>query len=208
MTEPPTLVLRDADEERTLVDPARLSSPEPAFFGPGDSAPQSSQEKRAEPSTATAKQTTRTLRLLLTSYRREMMEVSVALAFLVCLGSLVHQQWQLTDALRAMLAQIPSPRQELVPLRSDEPPRLRETFTRGEVERRELVKHLAAEEREALERKAAALIASNDFQAALDEYQTLAELFPDDQTLRDVVAVLRVKLRCDSSSGFEGRACR
>jgi len=182
MTEPPTLVLweADADAERTLVDRAKHE----------------------------AKRTGRTRRSLRSSYKREMIEVSAALAVLVGLGSVVYQQCQIAGALRETLAEIRAPRQETVAVRSDALPRLQETSTLGEVGRRTLIKELAADEREALERQAAALIASNDFPAALSQYETLTELFPDDRTLRDVVTVLRSKLRCDPSAGFASGSCR
>ena len=48
----------------------------------------------------------------------------------------------------------------------------------SEVERRAPANELAPDEREALERQAAALIASNDFPAALRRYETLRRSFP------------------------------
>ena len=110
--------------------------------------------------------------------------------------------------MRETLTEVRAPRQEIGAARSDALPRSHESFTREEVERRALIKELAPDEREALERHAAALIASNDFPAALRQYETLTELFPDDRTLRDVVTVLRAKLRCDPSASFARGACR
>ena len=208
MTEPPTLILWDADEERTLVDRAQLSSPGPAFAGSVHPVPENSQSEDRDRAKREAKQTLRAGRSLLSRYRREIMEVSAALAVFVGLGSVVRQQWLITDALRETLTEVRAPRQEIGNTRSDALPRSQEPFTREEVERRALVKELSPDEREALERQAAALIASNDFPAALSQYETLAELFPDDRTLRDVVTVLRAKLRCDPSASFARGACR
>jgi len=208
MTEPPTLILWNADEERTLVDRAQLSSPEPAFARSVHPVPGKSQNGDGDCAKPEAKQTRRAWRSLLMSNRREMIEFSVAITVLVGLGSVVHQQWRIAGALRETLAEIRTPRQEMVRVRSDELPRSQERPTPGEVERRALIKELATNEREALERHAAALIASNDFSAALSQYETLTELFPDDKTLRDVVTVLRTKLRCDPSGGFASGACR
>lgn len=208
MTEPPTLILWDADEERTLVDRAQLSSPEPAFAGAVHPVPENSQSEDRDRAKHEAKQTLRAGRSLLSRYRREIIEVSTALTVLAGLGSVVHQQWLITDALRETLTELRAPRQEIGAARSDALPRSHESFTREEVERRALIKELAPDEREALERHAAALVASNDFQAALRQYETLTELFPDDRTLRDVVTVLRAKLRCDPSASFARGACR
>lgn len=205
--EPPTVILRDADEERTLVDRARLSRPEPAFAGSAHPIAEDSQVgdgDRAEPE---SKQTPRAWRSLLGGYRREIIEVSAFITVLAGIGSMVHQQRQIANALHATIAEIRAPRREMSPVRSDALPRLQATSTSGEVERRALIKELAAKEREALERQAAALIASNDFSAALSRYETLTELFPGDRTLRDVVTVLRTKLRCDPSSSFASGGC-
>ena len=70
------------------------------------------------------------------------------------------------------------------------------------------VEALGVKEKAELEQEAAALIASNDFPAALRQYETLTRIFPDDVTIRDVVMVLRAKLRCDSSVSLGGGACR
>jgi len=208
MTEPPTLVLWDADEEQTLVDRARLSGPEPAFTASVHSVPENSRGEDRGRAKHEAKQSLRAGRLLLSRYRREIFEISAALTVLVGLGSVVYQQRLITNALRETLTDVRARRQESGAARSDALPRSQEPLTREQVERRALIKELAPHEREALERQAAALIASNDFPAALRQYATLAELFPDDRTLRDVVTVLRAKLRCDPSSSFSRGACR
>ncbi|MDH3727635.1 MAG: hypothetical protein OER77_08900 [Myxococcales bacterium] len=208
MTEPPTLILWEGDEERTLVDRAQLSSPKPAFAGSVHPIPSKSQDGDGDCAKREAKQTQRAWRSLLSNHRREIIEVSVSLTLLVGLGSVVHQQWRIAGALRETLAEIRAPGRDMVTVRPKGLPQIQETSKPGEVERRALIKELAADEREALERQAAALIASNDLPAALSQYETLTELFPDDRTLRDVVTVLRAKLRCDPSAGFASGACR
>ncbi len=208
MTEPPTLVLWDTDEERTLVDGAQLSSAEPAFAGSVHPVPETAQSEDRDRPEREIEQTLRAGRSLLSRYRREIIEVSVALAVLVGLGAVIRQQWLITDALREALTEVRAPRQQIGAIRSDVLPRSRGRFTQEGVERHALTNELAPDEREALERQAAALLASNNFPAALSEYETLTELFPDDRTLRDVVAVLRVKLRCDPSASFARGPCR
>ena len=179
MSEPPTQIIWDAGEEPTLVDRGKQD----------------------------AKQTRRAVRPLLSSHRRELIEVTAVLILLFGLGSFVHQQWRIAEALRETLAEIRSRREGMVAVRADVLPRQQERSDRGEVERRALVNKLAADEREAFERHAAALVASNDFADALRQYETLAELFPDDRTFRDLVTVLRVKLGCDPSARFPSGAC-
>jgi hypothetical protein len=180
MDEPPTLIIWDGDEERTLVDRAKREAMQTQCAG----------------------------RLLLSRYRRELIEVAVALTLLTGLGLLSYQQWQVAGVLRQTLAEIRAPLQKVAAVDSDALLRASESPNRSEVERRVPAKELGTDERAELEQQAAALIASNDFTAALRRYETLAEIFPDDRTLHDVVLVLRSKLRCDPPSGLAGGACR
>jgi hypothetical protein len=208
MNEPPTLILWDGDEERTLVDRAQLSGPEQAFSGSGHPAPHQPQKQNGEGSEHTAPQTSRAWRSLLSNHRREIIEVSVALSLLVGLGSVMHQQSRIAENVREALADIRATSRDIATVRPEAIPPIREIYNGGNVEHRAFRKELAPDEREALERQAAALVASNDFPAALNRYEALAELFPDDGTLRDVITVLRAKLRCDPSAGFGSGACR
>lgn len=208
MNEPPTLILWDGDEERTLVDRAQLSGPEQAFAGSGHLASHQPQKQNGQGSEHTAPQSSRAWRSLLSNHRREILEVSVALSLLVGLGSVMHQQWRIAENVSEALADIRAISRDIATVRPEALPPIRETYNGGDVERHGFRNELAAGEREALERQAAALIASNDFAAALNRYETLAELFPDDGTHRDVITVLRAKLRCDPSAGFGSGACR
>lgn len=208
MNEPPTLILWDGDEERTLVDRAQLSGPEQAFAGSGHLASHQPQKQNGQCSEHTAPQSSRAWRSLLSNHRREILEVSVALSLLVGLGSVMHQQWRIAKNVSEALADIRAISRDIATVRPEALPPIRETYNGGDVERHGFRNELAAGEREALERQAAALIASNDFAAALNRYETLAELFPDDGTHRDVITVLRAKLRCDPSAGFGSGACR
>jgi len=208
MNEPPTLILWDGDEERTLVDRAQLSGPEQAFAGSGHPASHQKQKQNGKRSEHTEPRNSRAWRSLLSNHRREILEVSVALSLLVGLGSVMHQQSRIAENVREALADIRATSRDIATVRPEALPPIRQTYNGGDVERHAFRNELAAGEREALERQAAALIASNDFAAALNQYETLAELFPDDGTLRDVITVLRAKLRCDPSAGFGSGACR
>jgi len=180
MNEPPTLILRESDEERTLVDHV---------------------EHRG-------RQTQSTARRMLSSYGRELIEVGVAFTLFLGLGFVMLQQQQTADALREMLAEIRAADQSDAAVRSHSELRRAKSSHRGGVERRSADRKLGAEQRAELEQRAAALIASNDFPAALRQYETLASIFPDDGAFRDVVTVLRAKLRCGPSLSSAGGACR
>ena len=180
MNEPPTLILQESDEERTLVDRAKHR----------------------------AKQTRSTARAILSSYRREIIEVGVAVTLLFGLGLLMHQQQQAADASHEMLTEIRAACQSSTVVRSHSTLGRAEFPQQGRVERRPADNELSAEQRAELEQQAAALIASNDFPAALRHYETLASIFPDDGTFRDFVMVLGAKLSCGPSLGPGRGACR
>lgn len=180
MNEPPTMILRESDEDRTLVDRA----------------------------THRARQTRSTARAILSSHRREIIEVGVAFTLLVGLGLVMHQQQQAAHALREVLTEIRAARQSSSVLRPHSTLRRPESPQQRRVKRRPADNELSAEQRAELEQQAAALIASNDFPAALRQYEALASIFPDDRTFRDVVMVLRAKLRCGPSLGPGRGACR
>jgi hypothetical protein len=110
--------------------------------------------------------------------------------------------------MREALADIRATSLDMAVVRSEALPSMRETHSERDIERQPFDKELAGGEREALESQAAALIASNDFRSALSRYQALSALYPDDETLRDVIVVLRAKLRCDPSADFGSGACR
>lgn len=208
MNEPPTLMLWDGDDERTLVDGTQLSGPEQAFAGSGHRASLQPQKDNGEGSVHAMPRTPRAWRALLSNHRREIVELSVALTLFAGLGSVMHQQRRVAENVRETLADIRAASRDMATVRSKSLPATRVAYNGGDVERRASSKELARDELEALEQQAAALIASNDLPAALSRYETLAELFPDDRTLRDVITVLRGKLRCDPSAGFGGVACR
>lgn len=180
MNEPPTLILRESDEERTLVDRAKHR----------------------------ARQTRSTARAMLSSYRRDFIEVGVALTLFAGLGFVMHQQQQAVDALRETLTEIRAARQSDTAVSSHSSLGPAEFSRRGRVERRPPNRELGTEQRAELEQQAAAFIASNDFPAALRQYEILSSIFPDDRTFRDVVMVLRAKLRCGPSRGPGPGACR
>ncbi len=195
--EPATMAIWDGDEERTLVEPARLAGVPPAFEGPGHATPAGSAsipDGRRKPP---ARPTWRGASALLSSHPRQVIEFSLAFALLVGLGSVARQQSRVAEALRVTLTELGAPRPASESALSRPSEHSLEMNRPIDIQREAAIREIAAAQRDELERHAAALIASNDFPAALRQYQSLAELFPEDRTFRDFVAVLRAKLRCD-----------
>lgn len=205
--EPATMVIWDADEERTLVDRAAFAGPPPAFEGSGDPTQSRSPRTPDEHPKPETQPRWQASSALLSRHGRQVLEFGLAVAVLFGLGSVARQQWQVAEALRATLAQLQAPPRASDPAPSLAWPQARETPDPGDIRRKEAVQRLAADERDELERHAAALIASNDFPAALRQYQTLAELFPGEGTFRDFVAVLRAKLGCDRVGPSASSSC-
>jgi hypothetical protein len=207
MNEPPTMLIWDTDEERTLVDQAPFTRPRPAFEGLGQASAAKSPSALDERAQQQSEPGLQALRALMCRYRRQIIETVAAATVLCVLGALAYQQWQLAEALRRTLTEMQAPRQEHVAERSPEPEQGGQTSNRRLLKREASMRELAGDERDELERQAASLIASNDFAAALSQYQTLAALFPADRTFRDFVTVLRAKLRCDRSPQAASSAC-
>jgi hypothetical protein len=178
MSRPSTIVIPQQDDERTLVDP-RFSAP-PRW---------------------------RRARAWLANQRRRVIEAGVGLALVLSLGGVAYQQWRMAETLRETidaletgssapevgdLAGSPSP--EWLPIDRQRNPLAS-------------IRAVAPAERSALETRGANLIGSNDFSGALVHYQMLTELFPGEVAFRDVVRVLKAKLKCPSPAGDERAPC-
>lgn len=178
MSRPPTIVISEQDEERTLVD-SRFSTP-PRW---------------------------RRARAGLVKQRRKIVEAGVGLALALSLGGVAYQQWRMAKTLRETidaletsssapdvgnLARFPS--RQWAPIDPQRNPLAS-------------IRAVAPNERTALETRGANLIGSNDFSGALVHYQMLSELFPSEVAFRDVVRVLRAKLKCPSPAGDERAPC-
>jgi len=207
MNGPPTLLIREVDDDRTLIDPIRLSDPDPAFEGSGRAVssvdPSPSPDQFAEG----RRSSWHGLRAKLFGRRRRLIEAGVVLALVLGLGSAAYQQWRAADALREAIDEIKTSRSAVfvdelvgprgrVLVRAGTEPRL-EAST-GEV---------AASDREELEHQGASLVGSNNFVGALAHYEALTRLFPNEAAFRDVVIVLQAKLRCADPAEPASRAC-
>lgn len=197
MSEPPTMLIGELDDDRTLIEP-RLSAPsaERPFEGSGravSTAERSSSPKELAVGTRSA---SRRLHAMLSRQRRLIVEAGVALALAFGLGSVAYQQTRAANALRDAIEEMnvpgtASPATEIVG--SDRQGRA-PIGARSEVETS--IGEVAASEREELEHRGASLIGSNNFAGALTHYQRLTELFPKEAAFGDVVTVLKAKLRC------------
>lgn len=197
MTEPPTVLIREPDDDRTLIDPRfsarsaeRLFEASARAISPADG--NSNHDALAEG----ARNPLEHLRAMLSGRRRRIVETGVVLALAFGLGSVAYQQRRAADALRDALEEMKvgramSPADGIARSgrRARAPVRDR---SRVEIS----IPEVAAGEREGLERRGASLLGSNNFAGALKHYQGLVELFPHEATFGDVVTVLKAKLRC------------
>jgi len=195
MTEPPTMLLREPDDDRTLIDPrfsaARSDKP---LEGPGGAA----QPADLRPSIALRAAGARRPRqhAMLSERRGRTVEMGVVLALVFGLGSVAYQQRRAVDALRDAIEEMrvgspTSPAHELLGSEGRE-----RALVGPEARVEALIPEVSSSERDQLEHRGASLIGSNNFVGALTHYQTLAELFPKKAAFGDVVTVLKAKLRC------------
>lgn len=178
MRRPQTIVIPQQDDERTLVDP-RFSAP-----------PRS-----------------RRARAWLAKQRRKIIEVGIGLALVLGLVGVAYQQWRMAETLRETIDTLEtgSSAQDVGdPARSrgrESPP------VEGQRNPLPSIRAVAPGGRPALETRGADLIGSNDFSGALVHYQMLTELFPGEIAFRDVVRVLKAKLKCRSPAGDSRIPC-
>lgn len=201
MTRPATVVVREGDDERTLVD-LRPDAKLP-FEGSG----QAESSIDFDEATTEAMPRWQGLSDRLLARKRKIFEGCVSLTLTLSLGGVAYQQWRAADALRDIIGRIETGRSTLDIQGPPGPSSGR--FTLADTQRRSAgsIHEVAPDEREALERRGASLIGSNDFSGALTHYEMLAALFPDEAAFRDVVSVLKAKLRCAGSAEPTSGAC-
>ena len=207
MSEPPTILIRETDDDRTLIDPIRLADPDPPFEGSGRALSSAEPNPCLDGRTKEARWSWQGLRAELSGRGRRAMEAGVVLAVVFSVGSLAHQQWRASGVLHAVIAEMNARRsathlQESVGVagRAVAPPG---TESRPAT----LSRDVAYPNREEVENRGASLIGSNNFESALPHYQKVAELFPNDPVFLDVVIVLKSKLKCAGSAEAASRAC-
>jgi hypothetical protein len=195
------------DDDRTLIDPIRLSDPDPAFEGSGRAGSSVDPSPSPDQLTEGRRSPWHGLHAKLSGGRRRLIEGGVVLALVLGLGSVAYQQWRTAAVLRESINEIKTGRYAaLADERVGLPGR---ALARVGTEQgwEASTREVAASDREELEHRGASLVGSNDFAGALVHYKTLTRLFPNETAFRDVVVVLRAKLRCADPAGPVSREC-
>lgn len=196
MIEPPTIIIPDVDEERTLVDPR---------FAIRNQRPHTSTVDRSV--SRSTKPGGQVLSSLVSNHGGRIAEIGLALSLLAGLGSVGFQQWKVVTVLRETLAEMKLTKEATVMPSSLHATRSQKELVRESGRQVPLVASVGPEEREAREQRAATLIAENDYPSALSQYETLTELFPSVDAFRHLVYVLRAKLGCDRAGQSGGEPC-
>jgi hypothetical protein len=207
MSEPPTILVQEMDDDRTLIDPIRLADPDPAFEGSGRALSSADPSPCLDEATKKPQWPWRGLRAKLSGRGRRAMEAGVVLVMVLGLGCLAYQQWRASDALRGVIAEMSAGRSAIqlqdsaglhgrafAPLGTEQGPA---TSSRD----------VASADREEVEHLGASLVGSNNFEDALAHYQTLADLFPNEAVFRDVIIVLKLKLKCAGPAEAASPVC-
>lgn|GEM_PF-2017350 len=227
MSSRPTILIREPDDERTLVDarafrrdacsdvtvlfvdPGSVSQADPPFEGSGQARVTRLQSQGSDQATAdTPAESERVGGSMSTQARaRRSVAAGLVAALILGLGLAVYQQWRVARALRYALAETRA--QASVPWLPDSTaPAGRQTATVDVgIRPYAMPRDVDIHQRETLEDRGASLLGSNSFPAALAHYQMLTEVFPEETAFRDVVTVLRSKLRCSDSDDPSSSAC-
>lgn len=196
MSESSTIVIGGPDEERTLVDHRFfLPDPEPPFEGSGNAIPSSSQSSSVRRPDEGTQAKWQAAAALPSGQKRRLLEIATVLAILLGLGSVAYQQSQVADALRETIEEMRTVENVFRVHSIGEPGNRSLTPDSRETAQEKTTTKVVANEREAMERQGADLIASNDFSGALPHYEMLVKHFPENEAFRDLVAVLKAKLR-------------
>ena len=220
MSEPPTILIRETDDDRTLIDPIRLSDPDPPFEGSGRALSTPAPVPRPNRAVDDLRGPRRAPPARLYRRVRRAIEVGagpvvvfvivfvIVLAVVMGLGSVAYQQWRAAAALRDMITEM-NARQDAsrsrdlaaLPGRALAPPGTGPMLAPARQD-------VSPADREDAERRGASLIASNDFERALSQYRVLARLFASEPAFRDIVVVLEAKLGCSGRAETASLACR
>jgi hypothetical protein len=197
MSEPPTMLIREPDDDRTLIDP-RFSAPsaERRFERSGRAVSLADRSSNPDELAEGTRSQSQRLHAMLSGRRRRIVETAVALALAFGLGSVAYQQRRAASALHDVIEEMKvsstaSRANAIVP-----PGRQARTPISAWSGVETSIPEIQASEREDLEHRGASLIGSNNFAGALAHYQRLTELFPKEVVFGDVVTVLQAKLRC------------
>jgi len=207
MSEPSTILIRETDDDRTLIDPIRLADPDTPFEGSGRALSSADPNPWLGRLTDGPQWPWRELRAKLHGRGRRAIEVGVVIAVVLGLGSVAYQQWQASDALREVIAEMHAGRPATDPRdvveslgRPMAPPGAQSRLATS-------IHDVASVDREEMENRGASMIGSNNFEGAVTHYQTLADVFPNEAVFRDGIVVLRRKLKCAGPAAAASPVC-
>lgn len=184
MSLPPTLIIGEADEDRTQLDP-RPEVPTPARLAKGTNAKHS------------VGGASRALMGQWSLLRLVYVGSFVAVLLVLVSVAVAYNQWRAVESLEKAIAELeasrlprsfPTSADHVAPSEPISTPVQRVSYLRGQT--------IEADERSLLELEGARLLASNDFRRALEHYLVLAERLPGEPVFGEIVEVLRTKLRC------------
>lgn len=207
MSGPPTILIREKDEDRTLIDPIRLSDPDPPFEGSGRVLSSADPSLCLDALPEKPQRPWHRVRAKLSGRGRRAMEAGVLIAMVLSLGSLAYHQWRASNALRRLIAEMNAERSAIHLQDAVGSPGLELTRLGTEPRPAASSRDVTSANREEGENRGASLIGSNDFEGALTHYQKLAQLFPNEAAFRDVVIVLKGRLRCASPAAAVSAVC-
>lgn len=205
MTEPPTMLVREPEDDRTVVDPVRLGEPYAPFPVSGGAPTRVKPSPGCEDTVEKSRWPSPRVGACLRRHGRAIMTASLVLAALLGLGSVAHHQWRASKTLRTMLTELraerAASRAEPIatgPLRPTIPDQSHHRSSDG----------VTPLDRDGAELRGVNLIVAHDFEAALPHYRTLTLLAPTEGAFRDFVTVLETKLNCVNYPDAASPSCR
>lgn len=207
MSEPPTMLVREVGDDKTVIDAIPRGEPDAPFEGSGRALSSPAPTSGSEGMTGKPSRRLPGVRVRFHVQERTVMKAGLALVALLGFGSLAHQQWRASNALREILAEMKA-EQAAIPERNDpDVPRGAPVSAGPEQQPPTPSRDLSLFDRDTAESRGASLIISNDLESALVHYRALVRLFPSDVVFRHIVLVLEAKLNCASSIDVASHAC-
>lgn len=225
MSRPRTTVIPEVDDERTLIEPRfapcepssnattlfvrhfRCFEANPLFDGPWPGGSSKEETVRVDGPTEGAFARWGSAWMRRSGRMRIIIIASATIALVLGFGALAYQQWRVASALRQTIDRMKVENESTIAGHPGETEARRLTPVDLETTPNASSRRVEPNEREALEHRGASLLVSNDFPNAFAHYRMLTGLFPDEAVFRDVVTVLRSKLRCSPPGEPANSAC-
>jgi len=201
MSEPPTILIPDIDEETTLVE-ARNSNLDWRAAG-------FTKERGVSPTDSAGKISTSRSGLGLRwrfSLRRsvEGIVLSAVLSGFCLLG---YQQWRIAESIQRSIDELSAVESPPEQHEINSSPERALSQMNLEADRDSVSREILEAKIDQMESRGAALIRANDFGGALKHYQSLARALPQQSVFRDLVVVLQSKMRCGNSPSITKVGC-